>query len=378
MLHETTFNSFGFLLANFQNGIFKRVDSVKVKRVENESCESKFALVATSDSVYKADITNPGSASVNTFLAIRNKRTNEMKLVQVQEASFKHTLYDSKNSIFQNNVVDAKKVLLKEFGGKKAQASYERSKKSVPNIQVLEDALDQQLNAIDDNMFEKDIFDQSQQERECFQNTIFPEIDTSSGSGVRDVFTAKKLLGENILDHLCDVAIQVLQTDPEEIDFANKYLSSTVKSIQIKKQPDTAENVERVAMLIYIDALIRVINCRRKSLENCELSRMSDRLQREVRKKFSVQGNFSNSKFTRQKSIIFYLILLLISSENLEVELDHCLDGVTVNKTELLKYAIIIGAKVKNKTTLYIQQAKLNTDSKLSAPMPSGKRRRKN
>lgn len=367
-----------FFLANFQNGTFKRVEHLKVKRVENEETEIKFALVASGESVYKADITNPGSASVNTFIAIRNKRTNEMKLVQVQEASFKHTLYDNKSSIFQNNIVDAKKVLLKEFGGKKAQSSYERSRKSIPNVQVLEDTLDRQLNEIDDNLFEKDIFDQTQQERELFQSTIFPDIDISSGNAVRDVFTAKKLLGESILDHLCDVAIHVLQTDPKELDFINKYLTNTVKSIQINKQPDSPENVERIAMLIYIDALIHVMNCRKKSLENYELSKMSDRLQREIRKKFSIQGNFSNSKFTRQKSIIYYLILILISSEKLEVDLDDCLDGLTISKTELLKYATIIGAKVKNKTTLYIQQAKLNTDSKLSAPMPSIKRRRKN
>lgn len=58
-------------------------------RVEDTENEKKYALVATPDSVYKGDITDAGSSCVNTFLAIHNKRTNEIKLIQVQEASFK-------------------------------------------------------------------------------------------------------------------------------------------------------------------------------------------------------------------------------------------------------------------------------------------------
>lgn len=313
---------------------------------------------------------------MNTFLAIRNKRTNEMKLIQVQEASFKHTVYDSKHSVFQNNIVDAKKTLHKEFGGKKALANYERTKKTAPNLEILEEALEKQLDTIDDKVFEKDIFDQSQEDRAKFRGSIFPDIDLSSGNAVRDVFTAKKLLGQDMMDHLSEMAIQVLQTDPKQLPFSNKYINGVVKELQIKKQPDAKENIERISMFIYIDALIRILNCRKRTLDNVELSRMSEQVERDARKKFT-QENFANSKFTKQKSVIYYLILLLISTPSLEIELENALEGVDITKTELLKYATVIGAKVKNKTTLYIQHANLDTHSKLSAPMPSAKRRRK-
>lgn len=348
-----------------------------VKRVENEDTGEKFALVVTEDSVYKSDITNPGSQTINTFLAIRNKKTNKMRLVQVEEASFKHTIYDSKHSIFQNNIIDAKKVLNKDFGGKRALASYERIKKTQQNMEVLEEMLDIQINTIDDVIFEKDIFDQSQQDREKFRSSIFPDIDISAGSSVRDVFKARKLLGDDMMDHLSDVAIEILQTDPDKLPFKNTYLNNIVRSLQIKKQPDSKENIERISMFVYIDALVRLTHCRKKTLDNFELSQMSQRVEQDVRKKFSIQGNHSNSTFTRQKSIIYYLILILISTESLEIELDNVLEGVDITKTELLKYATVIGAKIKNKTTLYIQHANLDKESKLSAPMPSAKRRRK-
>lgn len=347
-----------------------------MKRVEDKETGTKYALIANDESVYKSDLTNAGSAYVNTFLAIRNKRTNKLKLVQVQEASFKHTVYDTKHSIFQNNILDAKKVLHKDFGGKKALVIYERNKKTAPNIEILEETLERQLNTIDDKVFEKDIFDQSQEERAKFRGSIFPDIDLSTGNEVRDVFTPSKLLGADMLDHLNDVAIQVLQTDPKHLPFTNNYLNGVVKELQIMKQPDAKENVERISIFIYIDALIRILNCRKRTLDNVELSKMSAQVERDVRQKFT-QENLKNSKFTKQKSIIYYLILILISTPTLEIELDNVLDGVDVTKTELLKYATVIGAKVKNKTTLYIQRANLDKQSKLSAPTPAAKRRRK-
>lgn len=127
-----------------------------------------------------------------------------------------------------------------------------------------------------------------------------------------------------------------------------------------------------------IDALIGLINLRQKNLGKSNVSKISDQVERDVRSKFSMQGNMQNSKFTRQKSIIYYTILMLIATEKLEIELDNLLEGIdSLSKTELLKYATVIGAKVKDKTTLHIQHAKLSQDSKLVAPMPSAKRRRK-
>ena len=300
-----------------------------------------------------------------------------MKLVQVHEASFKHVLYDNKKSIFENNVVDAKKILNKEFGGKRALASYERQKRSVPNIDMLEETLEKQLNTIDDKIFEKDIFDQSQDDREQLRKSIFPDIKASAGSSVRDIFNAQALLGKDLMEHLSEAAIQVLQMETKDISFANKHLTSSVRAIQITKRPDSEENIERISLFIYIDGLVRLINCRKRTLEQAELSLFSERVARDIRQKFSIQGNLANSKFTKQKSLIYYLILVLIASEKLEVDIENILESVDVTKTEMLKYAGVIGAKVKNKKTLFIQQPKLDIDQKLFVDLPPQKKRRK-
>lgn len=179
------------------------------------------------------------------------------------------------------------------------------------------------------------------------------------------------------MEHLKEVAIQVLKAKPDKLPFTTKYLNDCVHALQITKQPDSSENLERIAMFIYIDGLVHLLNSRKRSLDGIELSKMSNFVERDIRKKFSYQENMTNSKFTRQKGIIYYLIMLLISTDTLQIELDEALEGVDLTRTELIKYATVFGAKVKNKTTLYIQRAKLDKDSQLSAPAMTGRKRRR-
>lgn len=340
-----------------------------------EQDEKRYAVVATESNIYKCDITDPGSKYLNTFLAIRNKRTNEVKLVQCQEGLFNAVQYENENSIYQNNIVDAKKILNKEFGGKRALSNYERVRKTVLNIDILESTIDKQLDSVESEKFlETDLFDKSQEDRERFARSIFPNL--SSGKTVREVFNTNALIGEDMMSHLSDISIEVLNMEPKQLPFVNSYLKSQVLAIQTTKKPDSQENLARVAVFIYIDALIRLINTKSKKLEKAELSKMSAQLENEIRKKFTIQDQtqFKNTKFTRQKSIIYYLILLLLSTENLKIHINFVMDEVDVSRTELLKYAAIIGAKLKNREFLHITMPKLDKDSnQLIAPPPSKK-----
>jgi hypothetical protein len=245
-------------------------------------------------------------------------------------------------------------------------------------VEVLEETLDKHLDSMDtDKLLDKDIDEQSKEERDRLKSSLFPDLDTSKGTAVREVFKSKKLLGADMMSHLFDVSVQVLQSKPEQLPFVNEYLRTVVKSLQIMKQPDSEANLEKVSLIIYIDALINLINCRKRTLDNVELSKFSATLERNIREKFSLQGNMTNSKFTRQKAIIYYIILVLISTDSLMISLENVLEGVDLSKAELLKYAAVIGAKVRGKTILYIENAKLDTSSQLSAGIPSAKRRRK-
>lgn len=296
-----------------------------------------------------------------------------MTLVPVQEATFKHSAFDLKSSAFENNIVDTKKAIAKEFGGKKAAAGFERSKKTRHNIEVLESALKKEIENMDDEKVKIDNL-----EIDPNQFTIFPKLDCSGGKSVREVFKVTKLIGKEAMEILSGTSLEVLSMDQRKLRLANNYLTTSVKSIQTTRQPDSPENIEKVSLLIYIDALVRIINNRKRNWEKTEISPFSADLGLAIRKSFKTNGEIANSTAAKQKASILYMILMLMSTERLEIDIDSLLDEVEITKTELLKYAKIVGAKTKEGGNfLYINKINLDKNSQLNAPMALGNRKRK-
>lgn len=308
-------------------------------------------------------------------MAIRNRKTNSVRLVPVKFANFKHSAFDDTHSIYENNIVDAKRIMAKEFGGKKAFAGYEKSKKSQPNVEVLEESLDKQLSKLDDDrFFEQDLLDSSA----SLNNLIFPHIDVSDGKSVRDIFNVRKLIGNETIELLSEAAVEVISMDQKKIKLANNYLTMGVKAIQTRTQPDSTENLEKVALLLYIDSLVRLLQNRKRKWDQVEISPFSPTLNHEIRKKFTTPGNLANSKSTKQKCLIFYIILMLMSTETLEIDISHLLEGIgDLTKSDVVKYAQIIGAKVKDGSVLYIQKVNIGKNSQFMVPKKSGLRKRK-
>lgn len=352
------------------------------KRVENEEGK-KFALVATDRNVYKADLPESESQSLKTFIAVHNKKTKEVKLIQVTQGSFKHVLYDNERSKFEQNIVDSNKILFKEFSGKKGSAAFDRKTNSSVNTSLLENAIEQSVDSIaTDTLFAKDIFDKTQEERDEFRSSIFPQIESFSesvGKGIRELFTMTNLIGEDMIEHLAEISIEVLNMEPKKFPFQNSYIKGVMQDIQKSKSPDSVENIKKASTLIYADTLTRVIKMsggRTSRLEPKVISPLSYNLGADVIGKFS-QGTISSSKFSHQKAIIYYTILMLLTTDRLEISFEDILDGVKLSKNDLMKYAQIIGIKVKG-NRLCFSKANLDSNAKFNVPLQmSGKKRRK-
>lgn len=96
------------------------------QRVEDED-GNKFVIIAADKNVYSSEkLKDPENDLMKTYIAVHNKKTKEVKLIQVSQSSFKHVLYDNNRSMFEQNIVDSNKLLNKEFSGKRGAAAYER------------------------------------------------------------------------------------------------------------------------------------------------------------------------------------------------------------------------------------------------------------
>lgn len=312
-------NFFNLFVAFFQNGFSK--SEVSCTRVEDEETKKNYAVVATQNNIYCCDTKDDNvNTHLNTFLAIRNKRTNKTRLIQVNQGNFKSQHYDEDNSKFKHNIVD-QKILHRKFGGKKALANFEKREKTTVNVEVLSEAIEKTLDNIGEHFFEDDIFDKDQVEREKFANAIFPTM-VGTTKNPRELYTLETLIGEATITNLESPAYALLETAPSKLPFINTYLTNMVKEIQVSKEPDTPFNIRKVIICIYTDALIRLINTKHSAISKAELSLISADLEKEIKKKFiQTQVKQAKSKYTEQKSIIYYLLLSLLGSDTLEV---HC------------------------------------------------------
>ncbi|CAO1421726.1 unnamed protein product [Diamesa tonsa] len=360
-------NTAGPILAFFQNGFSK--SEVSCTRVEDEETKKNYAVVATQSNIYCCDTKDENlNAHLNTFLAIRNKRTNKTRLVQVMQGNFKSQHYDDDNSKFKHNILD-QKILHRKFGGKKALAKFEKREKTTVNVEVLAEAIEKTLDNIGENFFEEDIFDKDQAERVKLANEIFPTM-IGTTKNPREVYTLEALIGDAMITNLESPAYALLETAPSKLPFINTYLTDIIKAIQVSKEPDTPFNIRKVITCIYTDALIRLINTKHSAISTAELSLISADLEKEIRKKFiQAQVKQAKSKYTEQKAIIYYLLLTLLASDNLEVHLDHVIEGLNVSKKTIMKYAAVFGGRVKRNQFLYLSPTNMDPAVNLKPKM---------
>ena len=373
-------------------------ESSVCKRILNE--DKNLAVVATDNNIYKSELPDLENELTKTFIAVHNKRTKEIQLFQVTQASFRHSLYDNQRSMFEQNIVDSKKLLYKDYSGKKAATSYERNvrkfkgnsilnltnyiifqMRSIANSSLLENTIENTVDTLDaTSLFEKDIFDKTQEERDEFRNSIFPQIKSFSiGKDIRELFSMNNLIGKDMTQHLAEVAIEVLSTASSKWSFKNIYIKNFLESIQNSKSPDSETNIKKASLLLYSDALTKLISKGsrgKKDLIANVISPHSYRLGQDVINKFT-EDSKTASKFSKQKAIIYYTILMLMSTEKLEINLEDILDNVGLARSEFLKYAQIIGCKTKG-NRLCISKANLDSSAKFNVPLNIGKKKKSN
>lgn len=186
------------------------------------------------------------------------------------------------------------------------------------------------------------------------------------------------LIGDDMVEHLAEVAIEVLSTDSKKWSFTNTYIKTILEMIQNSKSPDSELNIRKASLMIYADALIKIIskgNRRNKELNAKQISSFSYRLGQDVITRFT-QDSKKASKFSSQKAIIYYTIFMLLSTEKLEINFDDLLDNVGLAKNELMKYAQIIGCKVKG-NRLCFSKANVDSSAKFNVPLHTGGKKRR-
>lgn len=293
------------ILAEFQNGHFTNTDNMCAKRVFDIETKRKHILVADGDSgtVYRSPIgEGQGNSLTNSYIAIHNKKTNKIRFVQIEEASLKSTHYDEVDMYSKPVIPLDKNTMLREFGGKNATRYLDRVNRMKPNVDIVADTLQDTLDNVDDSIFENDLLGLNPDEKEKLKNSIFPVVNKNA-TCVSQMYSLSSLIPSELLDHLDGVAIEILKTDLDSVPFVNDYLKQVVKAVQLSKEPDSRENLNRVKICLYADGLIRLINVRNPMLDKLELSKIAERIEIDIKDRFAQAG-------TKNRLVRHFLMIL--------------------------------------------------------------------
>lgn len=116
---------------------------------------------------------------------------------------------------------EAKKIMLKSFGGKAAARTLEKKEKMRLNLDIVKDQLDKTMN---DTMPEasdaadgvKDAFDEAQAERELSLKSIMPKLNETA-TRLEDVYRLSDLIDEDLLRRMDSDALAVLGTERADL-----------------------------------------------------------------------------------------------------------------------------------------------------------------
>jgi A49-like RNA polymerase I associated factor len=272
------------VLANFQHGVLQpgAGQAFTCIRATNKSTKQPNVLMVANDkSLYKGLIGEAAANDlVNTFIAVRSKTTNKMRLIQVQECHLLNSTYDSVAD--KPDVHLSKDVYFKNFGGKKGSSYFDKFEKQKMNVDVIKDTIEKSLENVDEKrLFIKELdLLKSQHETD-----ILPPVKNSNNP--REAYDLKDIFKEEIFKHLEVVAKAVLTTNTEDLPIKCEYILKRIQNLQLAKEPDSPTNLDKVKICVYMDALANLLAFGRKNIDgNKELSGLSSPLEQHIRDNF--------------------------------------------------------------------------------------------
>ncbi|XP_031637778.1 uncharacterized protein LOC116350183 isoform X3 [Contarinia nasturtii] len=358
------------IVAYFQNGQMTDNFAANLDVCTVKDSTNKILLAISKDNIYDGYIDHSSLTKLNkTFLAIRKKKSEKVKLVEVSESSMMSYIYkccfqqESKLSNVQSDMhtENARRILFKEFGGKKAIQVLDRKEKMKINVDVVKEQLDKTLLELDINQStkeHKDEFDEVKEQQDNVLEEMLPKVNKDAIK-LTDVYCLENLIQLDILDSLKADAINLLKASHDDIPIRPIFLKIKIQSIQRARIPDEIENLRKIEICIYIDALISFLKQINQVHLNSvvrlkPLSKITSKLDSHIKKKFAQPNivKLTKTNYVIHKTTLYIIVLSLLISERLEIDIQHIIEEIGVSKTSLLKILSSTAVRPKAKSNI--------------------------
>ncbi|XP_062538180.1 uncharacterized protein LOC134206477 [Armigeres subalbatus] len=363
------------ILMNFQNAEmgYKNDSQIRCFRAEDtnrsspDGGPSRMAVVVSNQDAYRGYLgENLPSDLMDTYVAIRNKRTGKMRLIQLEECTMLNSCFDDNRNTLQEE--KNTNTLMRKFGGKNAIRALERYERANNNIDVMSEAIDQTVIQFDDEQFTEDnSFAKNKVEGELILASMKPPRNPEAKSPA-EVYRLEDMLSEPVRENLKTVGLGFMKKEPESLELANVYLTNKVKTALQSKEPDSDENVRALQICLYMDALCRLLTNNGSNFDKIVYSPYSNNLFREIKQNFSQVNKFqpTKTKYTTHKAMTYYLALAFIL-EGGAINVDQLHGGLNITRNDLLKFASFIGVSFNStKNTLTLRMTESSSSGRSS------------
>lgn len=336
------------IIVNFQNGELKDDEAKKMSCGLFYDKQKDKTLLALSNGqiVYKGYKPDTQQQLTQTMLVLHNKRTGKIRLVQAERWSVSPVLHKPLTDNNKNTEDDKIALLNKEFGSKKVKRKTEQFERMKININAVKEDLEKTVSNIEISKTDLE--------------TLIPEDDNINlppcnrdASHVKDVYDINDIVPEEKLKTLYEVAANI----NNQTDGKSKFFTHALRVL--KSDP---ENVKKVAILLYIEAVAKWLNTpireiKKRSLDVCPHSAEINSYITEMYSLPSSSGRLRPTTM-KDKALIHCIILgLIVSDFILDLELFATVLSNRVGLKKLLDISRIVLAvpRKDNRKTVTLQ-----------------------
>lgn len=336
------------IIVNFQNGELKDDEAKKMSCGLFYDKQKEKTLLALSNGqiVYKGYKPDTQKQLTQTMLVLHNKRTGKIRLVQAERWSVSPVLHKPLTDNNKNTEDDKIALLNKEFGSKKVKRKTEQFERMKININAVKEDLEKTVSNIEISKTDLE--------------TLIPEDDNINlppcnrdASHVKDVYDINDIVPEEKLKTLYEVAANI----NNQTDGKSKFFTHALRVL--KSDP---ENVKKVAILLYIEAVAKWLNTPIREIKkrNLDICPHSTEISSYITEMYSLPSSSGRLRPTtmKDKALIHCIILgLIVSDFILDLELFATVLSNRVGLKKLLDISRIVAAAPRkdNRKTVTLQ-----------------------
>ncbi|XP_030370836.1 uncharacterized protein LOC115621353 [Scaptodrosophila lebanonensis] len=364
-------------IVKFQNGTLAGISDHNAQfcALVAKERKRKRVLVAAGRSIYTGDVQE--NELYETYLCVRNKKTNEAHLMPVAEALLSNNVYRELEQQNKKPLLDkdhASKKLLKEFGGRKGSRFASTRDAMSVNMDMLRKDLDEtvQESIQPDDFYDDDTLGNIDNTE--YLASITPKFDKNATT-VKDIYDVEDVVPRTVLEKLDKEAKVVFATPLESLPLESEYLRDALKCIQAKEIPSRKDFLN-IKLIMFMDALQTLILMHKRQMKKVELSRISECVENDIRQRFAdplVAKSFTRTGYTIEKALTHFIVLALLISDNFEVNVNVLSSTLRVSKKRIVTFAHIVNARLKSRSEVL----SLHLPSKMPHLPTGGRFRRK-